>query len=210
LDRGQLDAYRLAGALNPKLNWWERIDLLSRRVDFTAFRERSVLAAMICEDLARVDPCQALLRSVGPNLVVALLMDAPQRTDRWPARYATVLAEDPGCAVLTFTSRALMTRQHLEAVHPSKDGKDRIIGLWKDDFHGKPEPLHCPIDCQAVWLKLWSSGVTDFTLDGREDPHGRSWVYGKHVPIKIDRAHDRYPEIMGQADARACRQPATS
>ena len=60
LDHHQLGNYGLAGALNPKLNWWEDIDLLSRCVDFTVFRKSSVLAAMICEDLAasiRVKSC---------------------------------------------------------------------------------------------------------------------------------------------------------
>lgn len=192
LDRSQLATYNLDGALNPKLQWWEHIDLLSRRVDFTAFRERSVLAAMICEDLARVDPCQSLLRSVGPSLVVALLMDAPQRIHRWPSRYATVLAEDPGCSVLTFTSRGLMTRQHHAGTHLSKDGNDRVVGLWKDDFHGTAKEIHCPVDCEGVWLKLWSSQVTDVALDGREDSYGKSWTYGKHVPLSIADPRRRY------------------
>jgi len=53
-----------------------------------------VLTVLICEDLARLDPVNDLVRAVGPNLVMSLLMDGPQLTTRWPARYATVLADD--------------------------------------------------------------------------------------------------------------------
>ncbi len=59
-----------------------------------------ILTAMVGENPARVDPCQELIRSIGPNLIVALLMDGPKLSTRWPARYTTVSAEDPGCSVL--------------------------------------------------------------------------------------------------------------
>lgn len=144
LDSSQIRNYGLEGGLNPDLDWWENIDLLSRRVDFTAFRQRSVLAVMLCEDLARIDPCQELLRSVGPSIVIALLMDAPQLKTRWPARYATVLAEDPGCSVLSFTSRALMARQDHLRTHSSKDANDRIIALWRDSSGADAREIPCP------------------------------------------------------------------
>ena len=57
---------------------------------------RMTWSVLICEDLARQDPAADLIRAVGPNLVIALLMDGPQLNGRWPARYASVLAEDPG------------------------------------------------------------------------------------------------------------------
>src|SRR6202000_982025 len=111
LDRDEVLAYGLEGRLSPSISWAEDIDLLSRRVDFAVVRQSSVVSAMIREALARVDPCQELIRAIGPSIVFALLMDAPQLKARWPARYATILAEDPGSAVLTLTSRGLMTRQ---------------------------------------------------------------------------------------------------
>ncbi len=196
LNRSQLESYGLTGALNPKYEWWEDLDLLSRRVDFTAFRKRSVLAAMICEDLARVDPCQELLRSIGPNLIIALLMDAPQLPTRWPARYATILAEDPGSSVLTLTSKALMNRQHIVGSPLSASAKDRVIALWRDDHHGAPIQIACPDHCQGVWLKLWSARVTDGALDGHEDIHGKTWIYGKHEALEIEKAVAKYPEIL--------------
>ena len=51
---------------------------------------RNSWAVLICEDLARQEPAAELIRAVGSNLVIALLMDGPQLNNRWPARYAAV------------------------------------------------------------------------------------------------------------------------
>jgi hypothetical protein len=96
LDGPQISRYALSSALQPTARWWEKLDIISRSLDVFVFRKDSCLTTLICEDLARVDPSQELVRSIGPNLVVALLMDAAQVKGRWPARYATVLADDPG------------------------------------------------------------------------------------------------------------------
>ncbi len=199
LDRGQLKDYGLLGYLSPELSWWENIPLLSRRVDFHVLRQSSVIAAMICEDLARVDPCQEAIRAVGPNLVVALLMDAPQRNGRWPARYATVLAEDPGCSVLTLTSRGLMTRQHRLGTYVS-DGKDRSIAMWRDDRTSAPIELHCPYDAQAVILSIIEDDAEDLALDGRKDSTARAWHYVGHVPVRIPHVKTEFPDILGEDD----------
>lgn len=198
LDKTQLRAYGLLGVLSPELSWWENIPLQSRQVDFTVIRRDSVLAAMICEDLARVDPCQQVIRAVGPNLVVALLMDAPQVSSRWPARYATVLAEDPGCAVLTLTSRGLMTLQHRLGTHPSK-GDDRVVAMWRDDGASGPIELKCPYDAQAVLLTIVEQKVEDITLDGRRDRLAKAWRYVGDVPLRIPDARS-HTEILGPED----------
>jgi len=203
LDRSQIkEAYRLKGVLNPQLDWWEDIDLLSRRVDFTVFRKSSVLAAMICEDLARVDPCQELIRAIGPNIVVALLMDAPQLATRWPARYATTLADDPGAAVLTLTSRAMMTLQHLNGAWTSEKPDDRVIALWRDDRSPRLEQIACPYDAHGVWLKVWGARVTDLSIDGRDDPTAVAWTYGTHKSLIVKDVDRRYPDIVGEADRK--------
>jgi hypothetical protein len=202
LERQQLQDYGLLGVLSPELSWWENIALQNRRVDFTVMHRDSVLAAMICEDLARVDPCQKVIRAVGPNLVVALLMDAPQLSGRWPARYATVLAEDPGCAVLTLTSRGLMTRQHRLGIFPS-DGKDRIVALWRDDRNQAPVQLKCPYDSQGVLLTIVEEGAEDISLDGRADRDAKAWRYAGDVPVRIPSAKARYAHILGEED-NAC------
>ena len=201
LDRSQLTAYGLLGALSPELSWWENIALQSRQVDFTVIRRGSVLAAMICEDLARVDPCQQVIRAVGPNLVVALLMDAPQVAARWPARYATVLAEDPGCAVLTLTSRGLMTLQHRVGTHRSK-GDDRVVAMWRDDGATSPVELKCPYDAQAVLLTIVEQPVEDVALDGRRDKGAKAWRHVGSVPLRIADAKS-HEAILGPEDV-AC------
>jgi hypothetical protein len=199
LDGPQLKAYGLDSVLNPKLTWWENINLANRSVDFTVFRWGSVLATLICEDLARVDPCQELVRAVGPNIVIALLMDAPQLITRWPARYATILAEDPGSAVLTLTSRGLMTHQHVQGIQRSKSKQDRVIALWRDAT-GDPIEITCPNDAHGVWLKIWGGPDIDTTIDGREDHTPISWQYGLHRPLSIQRVDARYGKLVGVED----------
>ncbi|HYD05734.1 MAG TPA: hypothetical protein VEC60_08410 [Reyranella sp.] len=199
LDGGQLRNYGLLGVLSPQVAWWENISLQSRRVDFTVFRKNSVLAAMICEDLARVDPCQQLIRAVGPNLVVALLMDAPQLPGRWPARYATILAEDPGCAVLTLTSRGLMTRQrHLRTFKLASD--ERAVGMWRDDQSSAPITLACDYDAQGILLSIVEQSSEDISLDGRSDRSAGAWRYAGHVPVRVPSAKEEFGHILGRQD----------
>lgn len=199
LDQSQLRDYGLLGTLSPELSWWENISLQSRQVDFTVMRRDSVVAAMICEDLARVDPCQQIIRAVGPNLVIALLMDAPQVEARWPARYATVLADDPGCAVLTLTSRGLMTLQHRLGTFRST-GDDRVVGMWRDDGASKPIRLTCPYDAQAVLLTIVEQSVVDVALDGRCDGDAKAWRYAGSVPLRIANAKKDHGGVLGEED----------
>ncbi len=200
LDEAQIETYGLEGVLDPRRRWWEDIDLMSRRVDFTVFQQGSVLAAMICEDLARVDPCQELLRAMGPSLVIALLMDAPQLATRWPARYATILAEDPGSSVLTLTSRGLMTRQRLLAKWPASQYGEPVVALWRDNYYGRAMPIVCPYDCQGVWLKLHGRPAKDLSLDGRESRTGWSWIHGKDRALRIPDVDKAYGMLLGPAD----------
>ena len=95
LDEAQIRRYHLGHVLGQKSAWWESIDVAGRECHFYVFRHGASLAVLVCEDLARIDPVQSVVRAVGPNLVVALLMDGAQLERRWPGRYATVLADDP-------------------------------------------------------------------------------------------------------------------
>ena len=202
LDRSQIVDYGLEGVLSPSLSWWEDIDLLSRRVDFSVFRSGSVLSAMICEDLARVDPCQELIRAIGPSIVFALLMDAPQMRVRWPARYATVLADDPGTAVLTLTSRALMARQDRLGIHRSSKPEDRVVALWKDDT-GLSEEIACPMGAHAVRLTLSGRRTTDATLDGRDDRSAVSWRHAAHKAVELPDGGSGFASMLGADDLRS-------
>ena len=121
------------------------------------------MVALICEDLARIDPVQTVIRSIGPNLVIALLMDGPQFEKRWSGRYATVLADDPGSSVLSLTSLALVRRS-------SDPGREEPghVALWKQ-AGGQTEELLLPKGKHALLLSLWPDEITNFTLDGRSD-----------------------------------------
>lgn len=200
LDRDEILVYGLEGRLSPSLAWAEDIDLLSRRVDFSVIRQSSVISAMICEDLARVDPCQEVIRAIGPRIVFALLMDAPQLKARWPARYATILAEDPGSAVLTLTSRGLMTRQHRLGKFPSSGGADRIVAPWRDDEQNNPIEIECPMDCHAVRLTPSGLPVVDRSLDGREDRSAVAWRYAHHRPVCLNGITKEFSDVLGTDD----------
>src|SRR6202000_1078706 len=114
-------------------------------------------ATMICEDLARVDPAHAVLRSVAPSLVFVLLMDGPQMPARWSARYATVLAEDPGSSVLTLTSTALLG----SATRTGRYRASRYVALWKQD-DGGPVTIELPLDHHGIVLTLSGYRATEF------------------------------------------------
>jgi hypothetical protein len=97
-------------------------------------------SVLICEDLARQDPAADLIRAVGPNLLIALLMDGPQLRGRWPSRYASVLAEDPGTSVLTLTSLGMAERSRPIFQETGQRAESiRAIALWRDVESGEHE-----------------------------------------------------------------------
>ena len=104
------------------------------------------------------------VRTVGPNLVVALLMDGPQTKERWAARYATVLADDPGCSVLSLTSLG-MAQLSRPQVGPDRS---RLVALWKDRFNGATE-IELPPGNDAIAVSLSIRYREEFTADGRGD-----------------------------------------
>jgi hypothetical protein len=123
-----------------------------------------VLSVLICEDLARPDPVGDLVRAVGPNLVIALLMDGPQLKGRWPERYAMALADDPGSSVLSLTSLGMS-----ELSRPSQGtSRSRVIALWKDRT-GTSTEIELPAGCGAVVVTLSLEYEEEWTADGRRD-----------------------------------------
>lgn len=194
----QIEDYALSDALDPNTVWWEGMALPERQIGLTVFRQSAIFSAMICEDLARSEPCHEPLRSVGPNLVFVLLMDGPQLPHRWSARYSTILADDPGSSVLTLTSLGLIARCNAAGRHtPNHD-----IGLWKDDT-GRTVSLACPPGIQGVVVTLSGHAATDRTLDWRAASDAQSWRYAGHQPVQLSRekreAHRRILE--GEQDA---------
>ncbi|HET6883846.1 MAG TPA: hypothetical protein VFI31_27075, partial [Pirellulales bacterium] len=163
LEANQIRKYQLANQLDPSFEWLEDIDTSSRTCNFYLFRTSVCMAALVCEDLARIDPVQRVIRSVGPNLVVALLMDGEQRESRWCGQYATVLADDPGSSVLTLTSLGMIRRSM------PGDSIDNVpIGLWKQPGRGA-QALRLPADADALLLTLSLTKREEWTLDYRSD-----------------------------------------
>lgn len=182
MNRRQVETYALSSALNPKIeNWWEKTPLGRRELYFHRFRKASVFSVLICEELARSDPCHEILRAVAPNLIFALLLDGPQIRNRWPAQYASNLADDPGSSVLTFTSYGLIERSnkqgHFDANHS--------IAMWKDDTGKVVEiPMPAGDGPRGVLLSLWPEHVKDITMTGKLSDE-RAWRYASHFPIVL-------------------------
>src|SRR5690606_18576218 len=106
-------------------------------------------SVLICEDLARQDPVAELVRAVGPNLVIALLMDGPQLEGRWSDRYATVLADDPGSSVLTVTNAGMVKLDTWQG-----NGRSNSVALWRDAVSGKSQKIELRRSTKAVSLLL--------------------------------------------------------
>jgi predicted amidohydrolase len=168
LTREQLVAYQLAGRLSVARNWWEDIILPQRELYFLTLN-RLTWSVLICEDLARQDPAADLIRAVGPNLLIALLMDGPQRKDRWAARYASVLAEDPGTSVLSITSLGMAERSRpfLRTTGQRAD-PSRVIALWRDQINGEVE-ICLDAGQNACVLSLECKLRKEYSADGRHD-----------------------------------------
>jgi hypothetical protein len=160
LDAPQIRQYNLGGALHPDIRWWEAMDVPPRSIQFVQVGEEVTIVSLICEDLAQDDVAQ-IVRAVGPTIVVAVLLDGPQLPSRWGARYASVLADDPGSGVLTLTSLGMAQR-----ARPPGHERSRVIALWKDSASGSREISLDP-GAHGVILTLCGERTTRRSADGR-------------------------------------------
>jgi hypothetical protein len=167
LERSQIISYNLGHVLSPTVDWWEAIKIRRRKVTFMNLGQEMTICPLICEDLARQDPIADLIRTVGPSLVITILMDGPQRKDRWSSRYATVLAEDPGCAVITLTSYGMVRRWKPEFL---SQPCPRIVALWNDG-QGSAREIELEEGSIGVLLSLSLKGKLESTADGREEKY---------------------------------------
>lgn len=163
LDGSQIRRYGLSRVLNPNVTWWESIKIPKRRVSFLNVGDRMTISHLICEDLARQDPIAELVRHVGPTLVVTILMDGPQLKNRWSARYATVLSDDPGCSVITLTSLGMVKRHSTEFSLMS-----RVVALWNESG-GQSREIELAQGAEAVLLTFWIDEQAEKTADGRQE-----------------------------------------
>lgn len=163
LEDFQVRRYGLASILDPGMYWWESTRLQHRELTFMALKPWLTLSVLICEDLARPDPVGDIVRAVGPNLVIALLMDGPQIAGRWSERCAAVLADDPGCSVLTLTSIGMASLSQ----PPAGKSASRVVALWKD--REGLQQIELPEGHDALLLSLSNRYVEEWTADGRGD-----------------------------------------
>lgn len=170
LEQKQIDQYGLGTNLDPQRVWWEHIPIENRQMNVVPVGERITMSLLICEDLARQDPIAEVIRSIGPNLVIALLMDGPQLAGRWPAHYATVFADDPGSSVLTVTSIGMS-----QLSRPKGQTAKRVVGLWKDHIDNFRE-IELPPKATALILTLTLEDHEEWTADGRSDGNRSTYV----------------------------------
>lgn len=174
LDEEQIRQYHLGGALHPHVRWWEAMEIPRRSVQFVE-AGGATLVALVCEDLAQIDDVADVLRSVGPTMVLTPLLDGPQLSSRWTARYASVLADDPGSAVLTLTCFGMVQRSRPTGVNPSP-----MVALWKDPGRGIREIALAP-GAQGILIAASTDRAPRRTSDGRGTVENGSEVFDLSV-----------------------------
>lgn len=177
LNEPQIQRYHLTKRLQTAKLWWESSPIAPRSQLLLALKPWMAFSFLICEDLARQEPAARLLRSIGPNLIIALLLDGQQLEHRWPGRYASVLAEDPGSSVLTLTSLGMVvqgktTAENAQEVkwkkeHPGDRHRTCNIGLWRD-FEGSTTPVAIDQEDHGVVLSLKRLEIDEYSADGRK------------------------------------------
>lgn len=190
LDERQIGQYGLGSQLHPEHAWWEYIELGARQIRFWCLDSWLAFCVLICEDLARQDPVAPVVRAIGPNLVITLVMDGPQLAGRWTARYATVLAEDPGASVLSLTSAGMVRLARLPGRAPS-----RAVALWKDGRGGAPREIDLEEGAEGIVLCLTRRMTTEWSADGRSDEEATG-------QLLLNGVHQVYPARAPRAEAR--------
>lgn len=160
LDRGQIKTYMLARSLDSSTIWWENIDTPRRELSFAEIDDSFTICPLICEDLARQEPVASTVRAVGPSLVVSLLLDGPQLKERWPGKYASVLADDPGSSVLTVSPLGMVNRSIGGGFK-----RTPCVALWSEK--GTSKELLLENDAFGILLELSLEDRLQWTLDSR-------------------------------------------
>lgn len=164
LSGSQITQYQLGGILSLKKDWWEATKINPRQVSFINVGNELTICPLICEDLARQDPIADLIRTAGPSLVVAILMDGPQLTNRWSARYANVLTDDPGSSVITLTSYGMVERWQVPWC-----GTSRVVALWSDPYSVLNREIQLEEGAKGILLSLSVLEKKEPSLDGRTE-----------------------------------------
>jgi hypothetical protein len=193
LNDTQVKQYELEASFPGNKLWFEYCTASQRRMTVMAPNSELALTALICEDLAQQEPVSEIIRGIGPSLLLALLSDGPQLTSRWSARYAGVLASDPGTAVLSLTSLGMAIRSK----NLDDKAADPILrpGLWKD-LNSNTKDLEFKGDERNAFLfKITSAYKEEYTFDGRSD--GKSSSYLHWIDKESEATAISFPKIGG-------------
>lgn len=163
----QIIDYGAAASLDITKDHWENIKISNRSLNFWNFRKDSSFVSLICEDLARNDPAQQLIRTVGPGLVFAILMDGPQIPKRWPGQFAASLSTDPGASVLTLTNHGILKNRDSGGKYPLS----HAIAIWAD-ADKSPRSITMDPKASGVLLNVSPVAVNAHSLDGRSRVNG--------------------------------------
>jgi hypothetical protein len=176
LDATQLNTYGLGHVLSTdKVKWWENCSIGDRKL--ISYRDEHIhICPLICEDLARQDPIAPVVRALGPDLVVALLLDGPQMEERWPGRYSLALVDEPGCSVLSISPYG-MTQRSTNGVEHDPSSK---VALWSDTR--SCEVLELEPDKIAIVLKLKFEDQKQWSADGRAE-NKKKLFYSSHDSV---------------------------
>jgi hypothetical protein len=161
LDSDQIAQYHLGAVLDPRVRWWEAMELRRRSLHLFECPDRLSLSALVCEDLAHMDDVADLVRDLGPTLLVTLVLDGPQLASRWTARYASVFADDPGSSVLTLSSYGMVQRSTRAGQQPSS-----VVALWRDPVTGVHE-IALEAGAHALLLTAERTTAIRRAADGR-------------------------------------------
>jgi hypothetical protein len=175
LDENQIYQYHLGGSLHPNIRWWEAMEVPRLAVQFVEMGDRITLVFLVCEDLAQIDNVAEVVRSVGPTVIYTPLLDGPQLSSRWAARYASVFADDPGTAVATLTSYGMVQR-----CRPHGRDASPVVGLWKDPVRGLRE-ISLEPGAQAVLLTACSNRAIRRSADGRHPVENMTEYFAVNV-----------------------------
>jgi hypothetical protein len=151
------------------------MDVPPRSLQFVSLGEEITIVALVCQDLAESDEIANVIRAVGPTVVFTVLLDGPQLTSRWAARYASVFADDPGSVVLTLTSFGMAQRSR----PPGREASP-IVALLKDPDLGFREIALEP-GAHAVLLTASGSRAIRRTADGRRPVDTGTHYFGAAV-----------------------------
>lgn len=188
LNRDQLVQYELASRMPSSRSWFEYMSTAQRRLTILAPNSWLSLTALICEDLARLEPVSELIRGIGPTLLTALLSDGPQLSNRWSARYATIFADDPGTSVFSLTSIG-MAKRSKKLPHDQNESEpgSYVVGLWRDMINGTKElSIKNTPERMGMLLTLSAKLQEEYTLDGRSDNTTASvFELDTYYPVKI-------------------------